>query len=616
MSGMKKQLGLLGVFSLASGAMISSGLFVLPGLAFAKAGPAVVFSYLIAGLLVVPVLLSQAELGSAMPRSGGSYFFVERSLGPLMGTVAGIANWLSLMLKAGFALIGIGALGTLIMPDSVWVVKVIAVLACVLFTFLNLVSVKGAGWFQNLLVVGLLGILAGYLVMGFGGIEVSRFEPFAPFGVNRVFVVAGMVFVSFGGLNKVVDVAEEVRNPGRNLPLGLAIAFVVVLLLYIAVVAVTVGIVPADELAGSLAPIALGAEKIMGRGGLWLLSAAAFMAFATTANAGILAASRTPLAMSRDGLVPAVLSRTSKRFGTPVVSLLVTSGIMILVISALSIEDLVKTASTMILLVFVLINFSAVVMRYSGLQNYRPSFRSPLNPFLQIGAIVICGFLIADMGAMPLLITGGFALAATLWYLVYVQRQIDRESAIIYFVKNVVSRHISRSNLEEELKQIAIERDEIMLDRFDRLIMECPILDIKEKIEPRDFFKRCAERLAERVGVESMVLYDLFIDRERESTTVIKPGLAIPHIVVPGRGRFEILLVRCGEGVVFSELHEPVRTAFVLVGSQDERNYHLRALMAIAHVVSEDGFEKRWFDARSEEQMRDIVLLSGRKRDK
>ena len=106
----------------------------------------------------------------------------------------------------------------------------------------------------------------------------------------------------------------------------------------------------------------------------------------------------------------------------------------------------------------------------------------------------------------------------------------------------------------------------------------------------------------------------MFLARERESSTVLEPGLAIPHIVVEGEHIFDILLVRCREGVVFSELNPPVKTAFFLVGSPDERNFHLTALMNIAHIVQEPGFQKRWQEASGAEALRDIILLSKRAR--
>jgi len=614
---LKKELGLIDVFSIASGAMISSGLFVLPGIAFAKAGPAVVISYALAGLLMVPALLATAELATAMPKSGGSYFFVERTLGPLVGTIAGLSIWFSIALKATFAMIGIGALTTVFFAGAgQWTIKLVAAGACVIFMGTNLVSVKGAGRLQVFLVFGLFAILVLYFIKGLGSIEVGRYTPFMPSGIQSVFAVAGMVFVSFGGLTKVVDVSEEVRNSKRNLPLGMFLAFFIVIVLYVLIVFVTVGIVQAEKLSGSLMPISLGGEVAMGRVGALLLGIGALLAFATTANAGILSASRTPMAMSRDGLLPGVFSRTGRRFKTPHFSLFITCAFMILVIMTLSIENLVKTASTMMILLFILMNAAVVIMRHSGIQSYRPKISAPLNPWLQIVTIVAYVFLIFEMGHIPLAITGCFAIAAMLWYLVYIQRKIDRESAIVYLVKSIVSRHIGRSGLEEELKQIALERDEIMPDRFDKLIEKCTILDIQDSITAKGLFGLAAESLSTPVGIKAEQLYELFIERERESTTIVKPGLAIPHIVVVGTNVFEVLLVRCKKGVVFSELAEPVKTAFILIGSPDERNYHLRVLMTIAHIVSESDFEQRWFQAKNVEQLRDIVLLSGRKREK
>jgi basic amino acid/polyamine antiporter, APA family len=613
---LKKQLGVFNVFSLAAGAMISSGLFVLPGIAFEKAGPAIIFAYALAGLLMLPVLLSTAELATAMPKSGGSYFFVERSMGPLAGTVAGFSIWLAIALKAAFAMVGIGALTAELIPDSgEWTIKIVASIGCVLFMLLNLFSVKGAGKLQSVLVIALVCILAGYSLKGFNNIEVTNYEPFNPSGLAGILAVTGMVFVSFGGLTKVVDISEEIHNPDKNLPLGMFGAFIIVMTLYVVVVFITIGIVPAEKLSGSLIPIGLGGEAIMGKLGKIIIGLAAFFAFATTGNAGILSASRTPMAMSRDGLVPEIFSRTSKRFSTPTFSILITTGFMVTVILAFSVEDLVKTASTIMILMFMLMNASVVIMHYSRIQTYRPTFKAPLKPYMQIVTIIVYIFLIAEMGKIPLLISGGFALLASLWYLFYVERRIGRESAILYLVRGILSRHIERSGLEEELKLLALERDQITPDRFDKLIKKCDILDITESITAKKLFREAAEIMSSKVEMNSDDLYRLFLERENESTTIVKPGLAIPHIVIGGQNKFEILLVRCKDGIIFSDLHEPVRTAFILMGSQNERNYHLRALMNIAHIVSEPEFDDRWAKAVNTEQLRDIVLLSTRKRD-
>jgi amino acid transporter/mannitol/fructose-specific phosphotransferase system IIA component (Ntr-type) len=616
-SPLKKELGLLSVFSIAAGAMISSGLFVLPGIAYARAGPGVILAYALASFLMIPVMLSKAELSTAMPKSGGSYFFIERSLGPLVGTVAGFTSWLSIALKATFALVGIGTLGTLLFPQlGEWALKGTALVAGVIFVALNAVSTKESGRVQYLLVLGLLAIIAAYVVRGIPRVTETRYIPFIPAGWQSVFAVVGMVAVSYGGLTKVVSISEEVRNPTRNLPLGMFIAFGVVSILYVVAIFTTVGLVEGQELAGSLVPISLGAEAAMGPVGTVMVNIGALLAFATTANSGILSASRAPLAMSRDGLLPGFFSMTSKRFGTPLASIWFTALFMMGLIVFLSVEDLIKTASTMMLLLFGLVNLSVIIMRESGIQNYRPTFRAPLYPWLQIIATVIYGFLVFEMGRMPLLLTAGFILAAVCWYFGYVHLRIERQSALVYLVKRILSRHIGRTGLDEELVKILLERDEVAFDRFDHLISDCPILDIQESINARQLFRRLAETLSSRVGLTPDSLYNLFLERERESSTVIQPGLAIPHVVVPGERIFDIVLVRCKGGVVFSELQAPVSTAFVLVGSADERNYHLRALMTIAHIIQEPGFEQRWMAAATPQQLRDIVLLSRRTREK
>jgi len=606
----------MSVFSIAAGAMISSGLFILPGLAYAKAGPSIVISYFLAGLLVIPSMLSNAELATAMPKSGGSYFFVERSLGPLMGTFAGLANWLAIALKATFAMVGIGALAAVILPGGgEGTIKLVSAAACLFFLLVNLLSVKGTGGLQTGLIMALIAILAAFIVKALPFVEPQRLSPFLPFGVKSMFAVVGMVFVSFGGLTKVIDVSEEVRDSSRNIPLGMFSAFFVVIVLYVLVVFAVTGVLEPEILSGSLVPVALAAKAVAGTAGEVLVGIGAFLAFATTANAGLLSASRTPMAMSRDGLLPQFLSQSSRRFHTPHFSLFLTAGFMMFVIFGLSIENLVKTASTIMIVMFVLMNVSVVIMRHSGVQTYRPTFKAPFTPWLQIATVVVYIFLIFEMGQVPLVLIGVFAIIAMVWFLFYVQRRIDRESAIVYLVKSIVSRHIQRTGLEEELKQLALQRDEVITDRFDELVEHCTILDVDEKVSATDLFHKASRALSEKLDIDADKLYELFIQRERESTTVIKPGLAIPHIVVDGRGIFEILLVRCRGGVIFSELQEPVKTAFVLIGSADERNYHLRALMSIAHIVSEPDFESRWFAARNIEQLRDIILLSGRKRD-
>lgn len=141
---LKKDLRIFELFCISSGAMISSGLFVLPGIAFSEAGPSVVFSYIIAGIFIIPAFLSTAELATAMPKAGGNYFFTNRSLGPWIGTLVGLSDWFSLALKSAFALIGIGSFALLFFPGiGEMQIKIIAVTFCVLSIIINIAGKIG-----------------------------------------------------------------------------------------------------------------------------------------------------------------------------------------------------------------------------------------------------------------------------------------------------------------------------------------------------------------------------------------------------------------------------------------------------------------------------------------
>jgi len=622
-----RKLGFWDVFCIASGAMISSGLFILPGQAFQECGPAVVIAYALAALMMIPALLSKCELATAMPRSGGTYFFIERSMGALPGTLAGLAAWLGLALKSAFAMVGIGAFASLIWGEaasSQWVIKIVAACCCVVFILLNICSVKATGRSQVIMVVGLLGALVAFVIAGAPHVQQSRFDNLLGKGFGSILTTAGLVFISFGGLTKVASVAEEVRDPGRNLPRAMFLAFLVVTVLYVAVVMVIVGVLPEEKIATSdwvnLTPVSKAGEAVMGRGGMILLSAAAIAAFITTGNGGLLAASRCPMAMSRDGLLPRGLSNVSPRFGTPVVSVVLTGAFMIGVILTLSVADLVKVASTMMLILFLLVNVAVLIMRGSRIPNYRPRYRSPLFPWVQLAGIGGYAMLIieltATLGLLPLVTTGAFLAAGTVWYVLYVRPGISRESALVYMVRNVVAGEIKRSSLEAELREIALERDEIVHDRFDQVVKRCEILDLPGPVAVRDVFAQAADLLAERLDVPAERLGAMLHAREADSSTMIQPGLAIPHIIVEGEKLFDMLLVRSRGGIVFDPEKPYVKTAFILIGSADERNYHLRALMAIAQIVQEEGFQERWLSANGPEGLRDLLLLSGRTRDK
>ncbi|MBU4342686.1 MAG: amino acid permease [Candidatus Omnitrophica bacterium] len=609
---LKQNLGLLDIFCVATGAMISSGLFILPGLAFAKAGPAVILSYIIAGILCIPSLMSNAELITAMPKAGGDYFYIMRGFGPLLGTVAGFSSWFSLSLKGAFALVGMGAYLGLVTDIPI---NIIAVICCLFFVVLNLLGAKEAGRFQVLLVAGLLGILLVYIIWGSKSVAMSHFTPFFAKGIGPVFTTASFVFISYGGLIKVAALAEEVKNPGRNLPLGMILSILVTSIIYTLVIFVTIGVLNPEHLKTTLIPISEGAGVFGGGALKILISIAAFLAFISTANAAIMTASRYPLGMSRDKLLPHYFQKISPRLKTPYISILFTGAFMVLALLFLKLELLVKIASSILILLFMFANLTVILFRESKIASYRPKFHSPLYPYLQVMGILGGIFLLIEMGTFIVFLTMIFLLLGFTWYRIYGKKQATRDSALIYMLERLVAgdKELASDNLLTELKDIVMQRDKVTEDRFHELVEDGKALDIEEPQKMEDFFKDVSEILGRDLGLNPQTLFNKFIDREMESSTVLRKGLAIPHIIIGGKKIFKVLLVRARSGIIFPN-DKLAHIIFILVGSPDERNLHLKVLAAIAQITESAGFDKKWFEARNTDELKNIVLLAERRR--
>ncbi|MBU0635010.1 MAG: amino acid permease [Candidatus Omnitrophica bacterium] len=605
-----KELGLLDVFCIASGAMVSSGLFILPGIATAQVGPALFVSYFLAGLLAMTGMLSQAELVSAMPKAGGTYFYVTRSMGPGVGTVDGLLTWFALSLKSAFALVGMSAFLTLIVRVDI---RLVALILCGLFIGINILGVKEASRVQVVLVIGLLAILVLYIAKGLPAVKVYNFDPFAPHGMAAIFYTAGFVFISYGGLLKVASIAEEVKDPARVVPLAMFLSLLVISVFYVLTVFVTTGVLGSEVLSKSLMPISDGAAVFMGQGGRIALSVAAILAFVTTANAGIMAASRYPLALSRDGLLPEVLMRVNSRFKTPHISIMIT-GLFMIIALLLNLSVLVKVASTVLILTYMFSCFSVIILRESRLQNYQPQFHAPLYPGVQIIGIVGFAFLLFELGKEAFWISAILIISGFFVFWFYGRIRANREYALLHLIERITAKELTGRTLQTELKEIIRERDDILKDRFDHIIEKCHVLDIEQELSMRDFFKLVADTMSKNLSISAENFYNLLILREKESTTVISEGLAIPHIIIEGEKMFDILLARCRSGITFSGDIPKVHIVFVLVGSRDERNFHLRALSAIAQIVQDTHFENNWKKAKSIEDLRDIVLLGKRQR--
>lgn len=609
---MKKNIGLSGIFCISAGAMISSGLFILPGLAFAKAGPSVFLSYFIAGLVALTTVLSLSELITAMPKAGGDYYYVSRTFGQLFGTVSGLLSWLALSLKSAFAVIGIAELIYLTFGVNL---TVSAVILTIVFTAINLYGVQEAVKFQVALVVALILILIAFFGIGIQDVQVQRYEEFFSHGLNAMFSTAGFVFVSFGGVLTTASIAGEIKNPKRNIPLGLIGSTIAVTLLYTVVTFVVVGIMPADQLATSLAPIAIAGEISGGKILYYSIMTASLLAFVTTANGGILTASRYPIALSEDGMMPESFQKTSKNKNTPFVAVIAT-GVLISLSVMLNLDSLIKAASTVILLSNIFAHLSVIVMRESRVSTYRPTYKSPFYPWLQIFGIIAFMLLIIDMGMEPILFSLLFTFAGVILYFVRRDSNAENNSAIIHLVQRITNKALVSDNLQNELRTIVKARDEIVHDEVDNVIKNSTFIELDKFISVNGLWKSVAENIAEELpeGENVEKLIKDMKQREQESSTAISEFVAIPHVIIDAENYFKVILVKAKEGIDFGEGFSSVKAAFILIGSKDRRNLHLRTLAAIAKIVQEVDFEAEWLKANNHEELKDIFTLSQRTR--
>lgn len=625
---LKKELRLFDVYAICTGAMFSSGFFLLPGLAAAQAGPSVSLAYLLAGILMLPAMFSMAELATAMPRAGGDYYFLDRALGPMVGTVGGTGTYLALTLKSAFALIGMGAYLALFIDVPI---RPVAIGLTVLFMVFNIIGAKETTNLQRILIVILIGVMALFMVQGIGfvaqqGIPTTvetQFRPYLPFGFEGLIGTVGFVFVSYAGLTKIASVSEEVVNPSRNIPLGMMLSIFSTTIIYVVGVAVMTAALDPNEFRAVLTPVAAAAGEVITivppNVGALLVAVAAIAAFASTGNAGILAASRYPLAMGRDRLLPSLFASVSKKKRTPVFSIIVTGGLMMGAILLLNEEGIAKLASAFQLIIFMLVNASVIVMRESRIDFYDPSAPSPFYPYMQLFGVAASIFLLSFIGASALLLSLGLALLAFLWFQFYARGKVSRHGAIYHWFERLGrSRY---AGLEAELREILKEKGLRDEDPYDEVITRATVLDIHGTVDFEELAERAIQHIAQHYPMVPPENAQDFARSLRSNYVFEEQGVALPNLRLAEVDHTELVMVRLrkpltiiydGDEADENKLSARMIGLFFLVSPEDNPGQHLRLLTQISRHVEEPDFAVDWVGALDEQELKEILLRSDR----
>ena len=410
MKKLQRTLSLPGAIAVSIGGMLS-GIFVLPGLAVGITGSSIWLAFLVASVCVLPAVLSKAELATAMPKSGGTYVYIERAFGPLFGTVAGIGLWLSLLLKSAFSLVGLSAYLYVLIKVDASSTKGIALIALLIVLLLNVFGVKKVEKTQLVIVSISVVSLIAIIFLGANSFDSRLLDPVFPEGSSGFIAGVAFLYISYAGVTKIAAVAGEIKNPEKNLPRTMIISLFLITTVYVFVALVLVGNIEASVLSTDIKPIYTLFQSIGGNTFGYIAGVVGVITLLSMANSGVLASSRFPFAMGKDKLMPGFLGSISSKFMTPIPAILTTSGLIALAIIYLDVVKIAKLASAFKVLMFIFTELSVIVLRETNAQWYNPSFRSPLYPYVQIFGIVSGIVLLTFLGIMPLLsVFGVFAL--------------------------------------------------------------------------------------------------------------------------------------------------------------------------------------------------------------
>jgi len=614
---LRKELKLFDVFAIAAGTTLSAGFFLLPGLAAEQAGSAIVLAYLIAAIPLIPAMFSIIELNTAMPKAGGMYYSLDRTLGPMFGTIGGVGTWLALVLKVSFALIGMGAYISIFLPSLN--IQPIAIALALILGALNLFSAKKTGKLQVFLVVGLLILLAVFIGYGIPEVHYHNFQGMFDVGSTAIMSTAGMVYISYVGVTNVASLSEEIKNPERNLPLGVILALTLAIIIYFLGTSVMVGVLPKEELAGNLTPVSAAAKYFLGDFGAILLAIAAILAFVSVANAGTMSASRYPMAMSRDFILPHSFKQINK-FGTPTLSIIVTVSIILLILIFLDPIKIAKLASAFQLLLYGLICVAVIVMRESRIEAYDPGFKSPFYPWMQIFGVFSALWLIGEMGIFSILFSLGLIVAGFLWYWFYAKDKVQRNGAIYHIFERLGKYRYE--GLDVELRGILKEKGLRKDDPFDQIITRSWVLDLKDdENDYSEVVKKVSHLLAQTIDIPYKEIKHNFMEGTQIGATPVINGVALPHFRSKYLKNSEMVLVRSKKGIHINcnnpilcgdDTEHIVFAMFFLVSSDDKPRQHLRILAQIADRVEDDSFTDEWFNAESEQELKETLLHDDR----
>lgn len=431
---LKRTLGLLPLMMLGIGGTVGTGIFFVLNQAVPFAGPAVLISFLIAGLVAGLTAICYAELASSVPVSGSSYSYAYATLGELPAMA--VAACLMLEYGVSTAAVAVGwseylnqLLGNLfgfqlpdalsLSPEQGGIINLPAVVLVLLCMLLLIRGVSESTTVNTIMVFIKIGVLALFAAIGVFGWNADHFADFMPHGLSGVTLGAGIIFFSFIGLDVVATAGEEAKNPQRNLPLALLGALVVVTAIYIVIALVAVGAQPWTEFEGQKAGLSTILQNITGA--TWpgtVIAAGAIISIFSVTLVVLYGQTRILFTMSRDGMMPSIFHKVNPRTLTPVPNTIICSVLIAVLAGIVPLNFLAEMTSIGTLVAFIVVSVGVMVLRRREPELPR-GFKVPLYPITPILSIAGCAWIIKDLRPVTIYVFLVWTAIVLVFYFLY-----------------------------------------------------------------------------------------------------------------------------------------------------------------------------------------------------
>jgi len=394
---------------LGIGAVVGTGIFVITGVAAAEyAGPAIILSFIISGIICILAALCYAEFSAMVPVAGSAYTYCYASLGEIWAWIIGWDLILEYAVSISAVAIGWSAyvvnlltnVGVdlppyLVNPPGVsgGLINLPAAIIILLITAMLIIGMRESARLNTIIVIVNISVILIFLALTYNHINPSNWHPFMPFGISGVFAGAAIVFFAYIGFDAVLTAAEEVEEPQKNLPRGIIGSVVIVMILYVCVAAALTGVLPYGDYIQTSAPVAFALNQIGMPWGAALISIGALCGITSVILVTFYGQTRIFFAMARDGLLPSVFSDLHQRFQTPAKITLVVGIITAVLACFISLDVIAELVNIGTLAAFIIVAAGILMLRRVQPALERP-FRCPLMPVVPLLCIISCCILI------------------------------------------------------------------------------------------------------------------------------------------------------------------------------------------------------------------------------